>query len=213
MEALYNWVRNLTCYLIFVTVVINLLPDKKYEKYLRFFFGMVFLLLVIQPFTRGFRIEEKISYYFASLSLQNEAADLQKELLGAESVRLEQLFGRYEEAVAEDISQLAQTGGFYVLQAEVKLGRDTDSQDYGRVTRIRLVLMTEAAKLPAVEPVAPVVTVEPVAVGETQAQPPASEGQKKDEENAAVRALKKQLLNYYDLEENDVEIQVQNEQG
>ena len=46
MEGLYEWIRNITYYLIFMTVVTNLLPDKKYEKYFRLFAGMVLILLV-----------------------------------------------------------------------------------------------------------------------------------------------------------------------
>ena len=36
-----------------MTVVTNLLPDKKYEKYFRLFAGMVLILLVLKPFTGG----------------------------------------------------------------------------------------------------------------------------------------------------------------
>lgn len=210
MEALYNWIRSLTFYLIFVTVIINLLPDKKYEKYLRFFFGMVFLLLVIQPFTSGFRIEEKIAYYFSTITLQNDASDLQKELLGAEDVRLEQMFTRYESAVAEDIRQLAEAGGFHVYRADVSLGRTADQPDYGRVSKIGLTVSLEEKK-GSVDPVAPVVSVEPVAVGARETVSPG--GRRSEQEDTAVGALRKQLLNYYDLEETDVEIQVQNRPG
>ena len=47
MEGLYEWIRNITYYLIFMTVVTNLLPDKKYEKYFRLFAGMVLILLAV----------------------------------------------------------------------------------------------------------------------------------------------------------------------
>lgn len=32
MTAVYEWVRNITYYMIFITVVGNLLADSKYEK-------------------------------------------------------------------------------------------------------------------------------------------------------------------------------------
>ena len=37
MKAVENWVRDIVFYMIFVTMVMNLLPDPKYEKYLRLF--------------------------------------------------------------------------------------------------------------------------------------------------------------------------------
>lgn len=39
MEAVYGWVKNIIYYMIFLSVVNNLLADSKYGKYIRFFFG------------------------------------------------------------------------------------------------------------------------------------------------------------------------------
>ena len=36
-EELYLWIRNLAVFYIFFTAVLNLIPDQKYEKYVRFF--------------------------------------------------------------------------------------------------------------------------------------------------------------------------------
>ena len=45
MKAVENWVRDIVFYMIFVTMVMNILPDPKYEKYLRLFAGAVMILL------------------------------------------------------------------------------------------------------------------------------------------------------------------------
>ena len=47
MKAVENWVRDIVFYMIFVTMVMNLLPDPKYEKYLRLFAGAVMILLAL----------------------------------------------------------------------------------------------------------------------------------------------------------------------
>ena len=49
MKAVENWVRDIVFYMIFVTMVMNLLPDPKYEKYLRLFAGAVMILLAFGP--------------------------------------------------------------------------------------------------------------------------------------------------------------------
>lgn len=211
MQEFYSWIRNITCYLIFVMAVVNLLPNKKYEQYLKFFFGMVFLLLVIQPFTRGLRVEERIAYYVQTITLQNDAEDLKKEILGVENVRLEQMLNRYEEAVTGDVRQLAETAGFFVLQASVKLGRVPDSENFGKVTSIHLVLSAESDRVSQVRPVLPVTEVSPVVVDTTDGQ--AAIQPLPGIEDESVLGLKKQLLSYYDLEERYVEIQLQNNQG
>ena len=40
-KELYLWIRNLAVFYIFFTAVLNLVPDKKYEKYVRFFMGLL----------------------------------------------------------------------------------------------------------------------------------------------------------------------------
>ena len=40
-EELYLWIRNLAVFYIFFTAVLNLIPDQKYEKYVRFFMGLL----------------------------------------------------------------------------------------------------------------------------------------------------------------------------
>ena len=53
MEGIYRWVSNIVYHLIFVTIITNLLPAGKYEKYLRLFAGRILILLVLQPLTGG----------------------------------------------------------------------------------------------------------------------------------------------------------------
>ena len=60
MKVVYQWISSILCFLIFITMVIALLPAKKYEKYIRFFTGMMLILLVISPLTKGLRLEDRI---------------------------------------------------------------------------------------------------------------------------------------------------------
>ena len=82
MEGIYRWVSNIVYYLIFVTIITNLLPAGKYEKYLRLFAGCILILLVLQPLTGGLRLDEKINAIFRSVSFENEAGELKGRLEG-----------------------------------------------------------------------------------------------------------------------------------
>ena len=123
MEGLYEWIRNITYYLIFMTVVANLLPDKKYEKYFRLFAGMVLILLVLKPFTGGLRLDDKLAYYFESISFQKEASELSAQLTNMEGVRLKSMVSQYEEAVENDLRTMAESSGFICRKAEAGIRR------------------------------------------------------------------------------------------
>ena len=70
MEAVYEWIRSLVFYLILMTTVLNFLPDRKYEKYLRLFTGMVFILLVFGPLGDLTGLEQRIAGHMGRIEFE-----------------------------------------------------------------------------------------------------------------------------------------------
>lgn len=56
-EAIYNWLEQLACYLILVTAVLHALPDFGYKKYIRFFTGLILVLLLASPVLQLFQTD------------------------------------------------------------------------------------------------------------------------------------------------------------
>ncbi len=56
-EAIYNWLEQLACYLILVTAVLHELPDSGYKKYIRFFTGLILVLLLASPVLQLFQTD------------------------------------------------------------------------------------------------------------------------------------------------------------
>ena len=195
MEELYGWVKNITCYLIFITVAVNLLPNKKYEKYIRLFAGMVLILLVVKPLTGSLRLEDKISRYFESISFQNEADDLKNDLIGMENIRLVKVIEQYQEAVAGDLEQMAQMEGFYPVSTSVTIEGDQEKENFGQVTRISMTVSAETG--PQETLVEPVKKVE---LGDRD---------QVVKENTSLNTLRKRIEEYYGLEGTYVEIQLE----
>lgn len=57
---LYEWIRNVAFYLVLVTALIHVLPRSGYQKYIRFFTGLVLILLVLAPVLKLFQMEEEL---------------------------------------------------------------------------------------------------------------------------------------------------------
>lgn len=143
MRAVQQWVGSIVCFLIFVTMIQNLLSSKKYEKYIRFFAGMILILLVMQPLASGLRLEDRIAYYFEAISFQNDARDLSREILGVETQRLLQVIEAYEQAAERDVTMMAQDAGLAVETVQVEIDSDRGSERYGMVTGIELEVRPE----------------------------------------------------------------------
>lgn len=234
MDAIYEWVRNIVYYLIFMTIITNLLPAGKYEKYLRLFAGCILILLVIKPLTGSLRLEEKINAVFRSVSFENEAGELKGELDGMEQKRLEHLIGRYEASAEEELIRMAGEEGIEAVAASVAIEGDSTKPDFGKVKKIALKLKkteetkaseenqegerteTKTAKdekitLDKVEKVS--VRLDGSGQGEEQEKSDVEaagkvvDGDRQTaQENEAVRQFRRTIAGYYQMEEENVEI-------
>lgn len=72
MEALYAWVRNLAVYFIIISTIINALPDNRYVKYIRFFLGMLLILLILQPVLNFFDWTQELDSAYYTQMMEQE---------------------------------------------------------------------------------------------------------------------------------------------
>lgn len=49
LKELYQWLQDLAVYLILVSAVLQALPQESYQKYVRFFAGLVLIVLLMTP--------------------------------------------------------------------------------------------------------------------------------------------------------------------
>lgn len=221
MEQVENWVRNIVCYLIFLTLICNLLPSGKYEKYVRLFGGMVLILVVIQPFTSSLQLDEKIAYYFETFSFQEEMSGLKEELGEMDRQRAETITKEYEQAAASDVERMAKEAGFSPVSVEVDIDSDQESETFGMVVQVSLVVEgengtgeddgeetygeeKESRAEQAVE--VAVEQIEPVKI-----QTEESETDEEEESEGIFLELASEIADYYELEESHVEIQMEHE--
>ena len=49
LDMVYSWMKNTAFYLVIMTAVLEVLPGNTYKKYVRFFTGLVLILIVLSP--------------------------------------------------------------------------------------------------------------------------------------------------------------------
>lgn len=140
MDLIYSWVGNILFFLILMSLVEVLLPSKKYGTYIRFFAGMVLILLVLQPFLGVTGLDDRIAGYFETIRFQAETRDLSREILGIERQRLDRAVSVYEAEAAKNVEAMAWDAGFEPVSARVTIVGDTEDETYGQVSRVELVV-------------------------------------------------------------------------
>ncbi len=140
---LYNWAADILCFLVLMSLLETLLPSKKYVRYIRFFAGVVLILVALQPFLGGLGLAQEIDRYFGEFSFQTEVRDIRRDVLGIEEERRQQMFASGEEAAAADVEAMSQESGFIPVRTEVEIEKDAGSENYGAVVRVNMVVAWE----------------------------------------------------------------------
>lgn len=58
LEYIYEWMENIAFYLVIVVAVIQMIPGESYKKYIRFFAGLILILMLSGPILKIFGMTE-----------------------------------------------------------------------------------------------------------------------------------------------------------
>lgn len=60
MQAILDMVRMIAVFYLLEQMVLQLIPEERYERYVRFYLGLLLVLLLLQPVFQIFRLSEQL---------------------------------------------------------------------------------------------------------------------------------------------------------
>lgn len=60
MQAILDMVRMIAVFYLLEQMVLQLIPGERYERYVRFYLGLLLILLLLQPVFQIFRLSEQL---------------------------------------------------------------------------------------------------------------------------------------------------------
>ena len=105
---IYQWVKTLAVFYIVFSAVLHLVPDTKYERYIRSFMGILLIYILCTPVFALFGNGEKLLQDF-HLNYQEEMASM--ELQNAENLQALYLQENYSRELEKEISQKIEEDG------------------------------------------------------------------------------------------------------
>ena len=60
MQAILDMVRMIAVFYFLEQMVLQLIPGERYERYVRFYLGLLLVLLLLQPVFQIFRLSEQL---------------------------------------------------------------------------------------------------------------------------------------------------------
>lgn len=183
MQGIYDWIKNLVYFYILMTAVLHLLPKSNYQKYVRFFGGLLLVVLLISPVLEFFRhpdvLLERVSYE----SFWQEMDTVRLDMAGLEEVQQSAYRAEYEKAIAQDISLMAREENLQTVSAKVKLSEDC------RVASVTLLVIPDGAKEG--------VFIEKITFSDSSSAYP------------GVLELKQKIMEFYEVPDDRIQIAVQ----
>lgn len=63
-QVVYQWVRNLAVYYIILTALMHMMPGSQYSKYIRYFMGILLILIISSPLLNLLHLKEQMNGLF-----------------------------------------------------------------------------------------------------------------------------------------------------
>lgn len=107
-EELYQWIKNLAVFYILFTAILHLVPDEKYERYVRSFMGLLLIFMTLTPIFailgKSAELLERFDGYY-----QTEYEILNHQEM--ENLQTLYLIQRYEAELQDKISDVLKDTG------------------------------------------------------------------------------------------------------
>lgn len=133
MEYFLNWIKGVASFYIVSSVVINVLPGKKYKKYVRLFVGVVTIILCLKPVGKIFEIGSNYNTSYKNQEYNIISEELAAQIKYADESRYRAIAGEYEEMIKEDIKEYVESVGAEYKNAKIELDYTT-----GKLTQIEI---------------------------------------------------------------------------
>lgn len=95
-DYIYQWIRNLAFYLVLTTAVIQVIPGSDYKKYIRFFTGLVLIIMLMTPVLKLFGMEESLKDYYDYAKYQMQMEEMKNSAKYLEEIDPAQYLGNLE---------------------------------------------------------------------------------------------------------------------
>lgn len=120
LHQLYGWIQNIAVYLIVAAAVMHAIPGNDYGKYVRFFSGLVLILLLFTPVMKLSGMEETFRelYQNSQYELECQEIELARERLEEADI-LEFLPEEYD---GMDNGEAEEKNGSSIEVEEIRVG-------------------------------------------------------------------------------------------
>ena len=120
-ETVYSWMRNLVCYYLVYSIVMNLVPQKQYQMYIKNFMGMLLVVIILTPVLQFFHSERDLQEFFQTEEMKVAWEEARRTEVVFTQESDEYLLYACREEIKGQIKEMLGDYGLYPADIEVTL--------------------------------------------------------------------------------------------
>lgn len=132
MEFVYSWFKQIFMFSILASLLVNIMPDEKYAKYMRFITRLLIIIIVLTPLLKIFGQKNSIAnsldffmdYDMPYQSDEGDAIEGMQRVVSSE--------------VCKEVQRIGQNHGVLVDDVMTYMCTDSESADYGTILLIEV---------------------------------------------------------------------------
>lgn len=132
MEA----IRNVFFACLLLQIVEYCMPNSNYQKYIKFYGGLVIIALLITPFMNWLMDTDWIDGLISRFENEKMAVSLQHDIALSEERTIEKIVEPYEKQIASHVEGVVKDKGLVLVRCSVSFDLDSSSSTYGSITGI-----------------------------------------------------------------------------
>ncbi|MBQ9885760.1 MAG: stage III sporulation protein AF [Lachnospiraceae bacterium] len=144
MSEIKDWAIGIIGFILIMSIVSHLVNGRKFFKYIRFFMGLILVLIVIKPVSSFFDLDKKLEDFLNSYGIELSINDLQSKLELSLDEFKDNYIESYKEAIRDKISDIVKNDGYDAVKIDADVNEDNASEDYGRIEGLKIYLKAMA---------------------------------------------------------------------
>ena len=140
MRIFMEWVKQIFVTGIMTELILHLLPDKKYDKYVRLICGVILTMVCISPILSFFNNKNNIKDYINIFEKIGQKYDYQTMIGNMQGTDQSYYIQNYIEVNCKYINGLVLEEGLNPVDCKIVLDMDENSETYGSIETIALTI-------------------------------------------------------------------------
>ncbi|MGF7143440.1 stage III sporulation protein AF [Anaerotaenia torta] len=203
MATIYQWIRNIVVYMMLNTIIMNLLGDKSYKKYVGIVSGMILVLIILSPLMNYMDLGDMLDYYLQANDFAVEASEFKSDLRRMEETQTDAIFAEYKERIRQQIEGILAEEKVKLLKADITIDREPTSPTFGEIMEMSITARKEKEEEEgntgrlAIDQI----EISPISIGE-------QEKAKKPPSPLEIN-IKNRLSDFYNMEQVNINITIE----